>query len=203
MSACQPPPPAVIMGGYYSTVIFGGSSVQPILFIIAINLLVFVVVNVRPDAISFLWLQPTDIWQHPWQLVTSMFTHSAFFHIFANMLTLYFFGTAVLQLLGERRFWWIYLAGGLAGGLAFVLMAPGSVAIGASGAVFALGGVLAVLRPNLRVYIFPIPVPLPLWGAVLGGFVLVSFVGNVAWQAHLGGIILGAAAGYYYRRRGY
>ena len=176
---------------------------SPILFIIAINLLVFVFVNIRPDIISYLWLQPAGIWQHPWQLVTSMFTHSEFYHIFANMLTLYFFGSAVLQLLGEKRFWLVYLAGGIVGGLAFILMAPGSVAIGASGAVFALGGVLAVLRPNLRVYIFPIPVPLPLWGAVLGGFVLVSFLANVAWQAHLGGIVLGAAVGYYYKRKGY
>ena len=176
---------------------------QSILIIIAINVLVFIMVNIRPDLLPYLGLMPDGIWQRPWQIISSVFTHYGFFHLFANMYTLYFFGSSVHQLLGERRFWLIYLAGGIAGSLAYILLSPGYLAIGASGAVFALGGALAVLRPNLKVYILFIPVAMPLWVAVLGGFALLSFIGGVAWQAHLGGLLLGVLVGYYYRRKGY
>jgi membrane associated rhomboid family serine protease len=57
------------------------------------------------------------------------------------------------------------------------------------------------MRPKLRVFVFPIPVPLPLWAAVIGGFLIISFFPGVAWQAHLGGLVLGLIAGYFLRRR--
>ncbi len=88
------------------------------------------------------------------------------------------------------------------GSALFILLAsPYSVAIGASGAVFALGGALAVMRPKLRVFVFPIPVPLPLWSAVIGGFLIISLFPRVAWQAHLGGLVFGLIAGYFFRKR--
>ena len=63
------------------------------------------------------------------------------------------------------------------GSVLFILLAPPySIAIGASGAVFALGGALAVMRPKLRVFVFPIPVPIPLWSAVIGGFLIISLL---------------------------
>ena len=84
----------------------------------------------------------------------------------------------------------------------FILLAPPySIAIGASGAIFALGGVLTVMRPKLRVFVFPIPVPLPLWLAVIGGFLILSFFPGIAWQAHLGGLVFGLIAGYFFRKR--
>ncbi len=179
---------------------------ESIILIIAINVLVFLAVYIRPDLLNYLALTPAEAWTHPWQFITSMFTHQAVFHIFANMFTLYFFGNSVMRLLGTRRFWMIYFMGGIVGGLFFVALANVTgtqyvSAIGASGAIFALGGALAVLRPYLKVMVFPIPVPMPLWIAILGGFVLLSFFGNVAWQAHLGGLLFGAAAGYVFRRQ--
>ena len=85
--------------------------------------------------------------------------------------------------------------------LYILLGEPLSIAVGASGAVFALGGTLAMMRPKLRVIVFPIPVPLPLWVAVIGGFVILSFLPYVAWQAHLGGLIIGSIAGYTFKRK--
>ncbi len=88
------------------------------------------------------------------------------------------------------------------GSALFILLAPPySIAIGASGAVFALGGALAVMRPKLRVFIFPIPVPIPLWAAVIGGFLIISLFPGIAWQAHLGGLVFGVTAGYFFRKR--
>jgi len=178
------------------------------LIIVGVNLFIFLAVNVRPDLIGYMGLTPAEVWSHPWQLVTSAFTHRALYHLFANMFTLYFFGTSLLQLLGTRRFWLVYLGGGITGGLFFIALASltgtqYAVAIGASGAVFALGGALAVLRPQMKVMIFPVPIPMPLWAAVLGGFVLLSFLPGIAWQAHLGGLLFGAGVGYLFRKRWY
>jgi len=84
----------------------------------------------------------------------------------------------------------------------FIFLAPPySIVIGASGAVFALGGALAVMRPKLKVFVFPIPVPLPLWLAVIGGGLIISFFPGIAWQAHLGGLVFGMIAGYFFKKR--
>ena len=118
------------------------------------------------------------------------------------MITLYFFGKYLSALVGERKFLIVYFIGGILGNIFYILLAPPlSIAIGASGAVFALGGVMAVMRPKLRVFVFPIPAPLPLWAAVIGGFLIISFFPNVAWQAHLGGLVFGLTIGYFFRKR--
>jgi membrane associated rhomboid family serine protease len=140
----------------------------------------------------------------PWTLLTYMFLHADYFHLLMNMLTLYFFGTFVIALVGETHFLTTYFIGGIMGGLFFVLLAPHAFVVGASGAVFALGGLLAMMRPNVKVISFPIPIPMPLWVAILLGFVIVlvpTLGANIAWQAHLGGLVYGLAIGYYFRRR--
>ena len=81
------------------------------------------------------------------------------------------------------------------------LGSPFTAVAGASGAVFALAGVLVMMTPKMPVMIFPIPLPIPLWVAVIGGFVLLSFLPSVAWQAHLGGLVFGLVAGYFFKRR--
>ena len=96
----------------------------------------------------------------------------------------------------------VYFGGGILGNIAFILLAPSFyIAIGASGAIFALGGVLAVMRPKLTVFVFPIPVPIPLWVAIIGGFLILTFFPGVAWQAHLGGLVFGLIAGYFLKKR--
>ena len=179
---------------------------EALVILIGINLLFFVAVNVRPDLLTYLALTPAEVWSQPWQIATSMFTHVDVFHIFANMFTLYFFGTTVIQLLGLTRFWLIYIMGGIMGSLFFVALSTltgteYAWAIGASGAVFALGGALAAVYPQMRVTVFPIPVPMPIWVAVLGGFVLLSFLPGIGWQAHLGGLLFGLAAGYLFKQQ--
>jgi membrane associated rhomboid family serine protease len=194
---------------------------ESIYIIILINVLIFVGVRIQPDYVNSLALVPSEVWSHPWQIITSMFTHYDFTHILFNMWTFYFFGSAILQILGNKKFWLIYMIGGVAGGIAYVLLAYagnalsfnwlGGInigAIGASGAIFALGGALAVLRPNMRVVFFPIPVPMPLWVAIVGSFAiftLLSITNNlgIAWQAHLGGLAFGAAMSWYYKRHSF
>jgi membrane associated rhomboid family serine protease len=177
---------------------------NPILIIIGINFLLFIATTISPGLVYDLGLYSSsgDFFSHPWGLVTSMFLHGGFFHIFANMLTFYFFGSYLLRLVGTGRLLAVYFGGGIMGNILFVLMTSSALAIGASGAVFSLGGALAVMMPRLRVFIFPIPAPIPLWIAVIGGFIILSFVPDVAWEAHLGGLLFGLVAGYLFKQRG-
>lgn len=176
----------------------------PLFAIIILCVLVYVVTMAGAmlghDLMSPLALQRATFLARPWTIVTNLFVHGGIFHLLANMLTLFFFGRFLTGLIGTRVFLTIYFFGGILGNIFCLLLTPFAV-IGASGAVFALGGTLAVLTPRLRVFVFPIPVPMPLWVAVIGGFVVLSFFPNVAWQGHLGGLLFGLIAGLVLRNR--
>ncbi|MBI2329480.1 MAG: rhomboid family intramembrane serine protease [Chloroflexi bacterium] len=198
-----------------------GFSLGPMGFLILANLILYVATSIRPRLfIDLFGLSRHSLISYPWTIVTNMFIHAPFpsiSHILANMLTLYFFGSFLMRLVGERNFLIVYFLGGLLGNIVYLLLAPPfAIAIGASGAVFAVGGAMAVLRPKLTVFIFPIPAPIPLWAAVIGGFLLLgialpallssslsssSLSFRIAWQAHFGGLVFGLVAGYLFRRR--
>ena len=116
-----------------------------------------------------------------WTIVTSMFMHGGFFHIFANMFTLFFIGSFLERLIGKKRFFSIYMLAGVVGGLFFIgasiifgnLDMP---AVGASGAIFGLLGVLAVLVPYSKVYLIVGPLILILMNVVFSQFLPASFI---------------------------
>jgi len=155
----------------------------------------------RSPLIPVLGLTPAFVLRQPWTVITSMFVHGSLWHILFNTISLYFLGSFVIRAAGEKSFLAVFLLGGLAGNLLFVLLAhPLSTGIGASGAIYALGGALAVLVPRVPVLIFPIPVPVPLWAAIII-FLFLSFVPGIAWEAHLGGLLLGLIAGLILRKK--
>jgi len=171
-------------------------------FLIALNVLIFIITLLRPEeTIYFLGLTPALLPKQPWTIISSMFVHGSFWHILFNMISLYFLGSFFLRAAGEKSFLAVFFLGGLAGNILFILLAnPLSTGIGASGAIFALGGALAAMVPRVPVFIFFIPVPVPLWVAILIFFFL-SFLPGIAWQAHLGGLLLGLVAGFIFKRR--
>jgi membrane associated rhomboid family serine protease len=170
-------------------------------FIIALNVLIFIVTLIRPEIVYLLGLKPSLLSERPWTIISSMFVHGNFLHILFNMISMYFLGSFFIRAAGERNFLAVFFLGGLAGNILFALLAnPLSTGIGASGAVFALGGALAVMVPRVPVFIFFIPIPVPLWVAIII-FFLLSFLPSIAWQAHLGGLLLGVIAGLIFRRR--
>ena len=180
---------------------YGSFNLNALWFLIAANVLIFIVTLIRPEAIYFLGLTPALLLLQPWTMITNLFVHAGFGHIMCNMISLYFLGSFLLRLIGEGRFILTYFLGGIVGNILFIFLAPSlSTGIGASGAVFALGGALAMIAPKLRVLLFPIPIPVPLWVAIVL-FLVISFLPGVAWQAHLGGLILGLIAGYFFRRK--
>lgn len=142
-----------------------------------------------------------------WTFITSMFMHASVTHLFVNMLSLIFIGGFVERLIGKKRYLWLYLGSGLFAGIFFVAVAYftgidiNAYAVGASGAIFGLGGLLAVLTPKLPVLVFFI-IPMPMWAAMV--FLLAVLwllsaslglhIGNFA---HLGGFMAGLVYGLY------
>ena len=163
--------------------------------------------------VSWIALMPAMILEGRgvWTFLTSMFMHAGIGHLFVNMVSLMFIGSFVEKLIGKKRFISLYFIGGLFAGLFFVLiaLATGSdlnvYAVVASGAIFALGGLLAVLTPRLPVLVFFV-IPMPMWAAM--GFLMFGLwalslglglpIGNTA---HLGGLIVGLGYGFYLKRR--
>jgi membrane associated rhomboid family serine protease len=193
------------------------SNLNPVLVLIAINFVFFIATSISPQGkyplgdfsyiythkiTYYLGLIPYYFTSRPWTVLTAMFMHSGFWHIFGNMITLYFFGTFLARLVGPNKFLLLYFGGGILGNLLYLwLGAPQSIAIGASGAVYAVAGALAVMMPKLQVRLYFI-IPVPLWVVVLIFFVIWSFIPGVAWQAHMGGLVAGLIAGYFFRRGG-
>ncbi len=183
---------------------YRGHRFSPLWVLLGANTLMFIATFIAPALRSFFGLHPGDFPGTTWAIVTSMFIHGGIWHVTANMLTLFFFGRYLTSLVGEKRFLAVYFIGGILGNILLLLLAPFfsfHLAYGASGAVFAVAGALTVLRPKIRVLIFPIPAPIPLWAAVIGGFLIISLFPGIAWQAHLGGLVAGLISGYFFRKR--
>ena len=181
-----------------------GFNLSPLWVLIGINLVIFIAARISDNVVLQLGLVPSLFWERPWTIVTNMFVHYDIWHIFGNMLTLYYFGRVLSQLVGKNRFLLLYFGGGILGNILYILLGPSlSIAIGASGAVYAIAGALAVMMPTMRVAIWGI-LPMPLWLVILLFFVLWSIpniVPGIAWQAHIGGLVAGLIAGYFFRRR--
>ena len=138
----------------------------------------------------------------PLTLLTSMFLHGNFMHVFGNMIFLFVFGDDIEEALGHWRFLGFYLACGIGSGLAFALSGPSSTIdlIGASGAVAGVIAAYLLFRPCAKVTCLLGFIPLGLrayW--IIGGWAIWQFVDaasrtddGIAYWAHVGGLITGA-----------
>ena len=171
--------------------------------------------------LAFAWMQidlatTLNFWMWPdsnfrvWQFVTSMFFHDpfSFGHLFWNMFMLYMFGMTLEKTIGTNRFLILFILSGIVGNIGYVLycMATGSTtpAIGASGALYGVLACLAILVPDLRVYLFfAIPMKiihvLLLYAAI--DIVFMNSNDSTAHAAHLAGLMVGLAFGFYLKRK--
>jgi len=181
-------------------------TLDSLLVIIIINVVFYLATLIRPVIEAQLAFSPALIADRPWTLVTAMFIHAGFWHIFLNMLVLFFFGRTLKMFVGDNRFLLVYFAGGIVGNLAFWALNLNTLvfAVGASGAVFAVAGALVVIQPRMRVLFWGI-IPMQLWVFVVIFMGMLSVPGlapsGVAWQAHLGGLATGLVIGWFYRRQ--
>lgn len=183
--------------------------------LICVNAFVFLLELVGgDDFINAYSLVPADVvrGQHLYTVLTSMFLHAGWEHIIGNMVFLWAFGPEVEDAMGSARYLVFYLLGGLAATFAEVALDPTSTiqSLGASGAIAAVMGAFVITYPRdqiksvlligwfARVTFVPAILFIGVW------FVLQLFseVGTlsgvesdgVAYMAHIGGLVFGAAA---------
>lgn len=164
--------------------------------------------TVNPQEWVYKWLAlPSDLGSlliKPWTLITYMFLHWDLWHLFSNMLWLYFLGQLFSQIIGERKLLTVYIAGGIAGGLlyvaffnlfpAFEVVKSSAIAIGASASVMAVVIGVGTYAPNFEIQLL-------LFGKIkLKYIAAVSFILDVisisnsnsgGHIAHIGGALLG------------
>jgi membrane associated rhomboid family serine protease len=138
----------------------------------------------------------------PWRMLTSVFAHSTgfIFHVLLNMYMLWIFGPMLEGMLGRWRYLALYLLSGLAGSLGVMFLSDPRVGVvGASGAIFGLVGAMLVIQRRLGGNATQLLI-------LVGINLVIGFLPglNVAWQAHVGGLVGGAILGLIYvqtRRR--
>ncbi|MCX7522747.1 rhomboid family intramembrane serine protease [Microbacterium sp. STN6] len=130
----------------------------------------------------------------PWRMITSIFAHASILHIGLNMYTLWIFGQVLEPLIGKGRYLALFLMSGFGGSLAVLLLAsPLQGVIGASGAIFGMMGAFLVIQRRLGGSATQLLI-------LVGINLVISFIPgfNIAWQAHVGGLVVGAIIGLIY-----
>ncbi|MGW0823833.1 rhomboid family intramembrane serine protease [Streptomyces sp. NPDC002845] len=126
-----------------------------------------------------------------YRLLTAMFLHGSVVHIMFNMLSLWWIGGPLEAALGRVRYLALYFVSGLAGSaLTYLIAAANQPSLGASGAVFGLFGATAVLMRRLNYDMRPIIILLVI------NLIFTFTWANIAWQAHVGGLVGGVVIGY-------
>ena len=120
-----------------------------------------------------------------------MFLHGGTLHLLFNMYALWLFGPVLERRFGSPSYAALYVAGGLSGGMLYELIGSDAPAVGASGAIFALLGALLAASYRQRNTRAGAAVFGQLGILLAINLALPLFVGNIAWQAHVGGLIAG------------
>ena len=199
---------------------------------IIINVIVFIATLINENFMigAFGLFYPSSQYFRWWQVVTHMFMHGGFWHIFFNMYTLFIFGVVVERIIGSKKFLVFYFICGLgAAGLqlftqyiemqaflnAGTQSALESIAalkmtptVGASGAIYGVLIGYAMLFPDSKMTLLFPPVTLSAkWMVVIFAGIelftgIVGWVDGVAHFAHLGGMLIGWLMIRWWRRRG-
>ena len=125
-----------------------------------------------------------------WRIITGGFLHEGLLHIGFNMYVLYVLGQMLEPALGRLRFATIYAVSLLAGSLGALIVAPHSLTVGASGAVFGIMGAAAVEMRARQI---------PVFQSGVGGLIVINLIisftlPGISWGGHIGGLIGGALA---------
>lgn len=181
-------------------------------WITVITIAAYVIQLLSDGALEQAWLYAaayslpsTGIPFEPWRMLTSALLHQpisipgsliGITHIAFNMIALVSFGRPLERVIGAPRLVVIYVLGALGGSVGvlfasfFGLISVGTAVFGASGAVFAVLGAVAVVQRRLGIDVRSLVVLIAINLAL--GFV----VSGIAWQAHVGGLIVGAGTGW-------
>jgi membrane associated rhomboid family serine protease len=192
---------------------------RAVTWLIGINTAVFLLMELLswtfPDIVRFTYrhfeLIPTEVLHGEiWQVLTYSVLHMGFWHWFGNMLGLWMFGASIESAWGIRRFLELYVVGVLGAAVttiaisyAHILGNPDQATVGASGGVFAVLIAFGILFAESEIMMIPFPFMIKA-KYLIGILIVVTLAlamsggGNVAYVAHLGGLLFG----WLYVRRG-
>lgn len=145
-----------------------------------------------------------------WGAFTSIFLHANMLHLLFNAIVLFQFGLMLERVIGGKNLLMIFLVSGAIGSFAHIAICAAmpsfglyGYALGASGAIFGLLGALAILEPNIKVFMMFPPMALPIGQAVVVSILFMSLVfgvnGGIAHDVHAAGLAAGAALGFYFK----
>ena len=197
--------------------------------LVAINILMFIatLINENFMVANFAMFYPASPFFKPWQILTHMFMHGGFWHIFFNMYSLLMFGSILERSLGPKKFLIFYFVTGLGAAAlhtgvewmqARVFIANGAVnayqallmtpTLGASGAIYGVLIGFAMLYPQAQLMLIFPPIPVKAKWLVVIFAVIELFSGingiqaSVAHFAHLGGMLFGWLLIRWWRKHG-
>lgn len=178
--------------GYGSSFSFGGGLTPWVKRLLIANVVVYLAMLAVPSLGAWLAFVPADTFVRPWTAVTYMFVHAGFFHLFFNLLILYFFGPPLESMWGGTEFMKFYLVAGLGGAVFSYVFAFNTAVVGASAAIYGVMLAFAMNWPDMRVYVwFLFPVKIKWLVVFLAAVSILSLMGGqqdgVAHFAHLGG----------------
>ncbi|MHA1763928.1 MAG: rhomboid family intramembrane serine protease [Promethearchaeota archaeon] len=131
-----------------------------------------------------------------WRIFTAMFLHTDIFHLFSNMLALFFFGIVIENNFSKLEYLSIYLISGVTGNLfSLVLLPPFTISLGASGAIFGLIGasfILTIYQDRTLIFLAFLYIIY---------FLIMSLAPGINLWAHLFGLLGGVSLGYIFYKR--
>ncbi|RLG26148.1 rhomboid family intramembrane serine protease [Methanosarcinales archaeon] len=171
-------------------------------FLLLLIICVVFLLEYIPWVFNTLVLVPGTVIERPWTLVTYMFLHGGFAHLFFNGMFMFFFGPELERRIGTARFLSIFFISGVLAAVGHMLTSDVGI-VGASGALYGVFAALAVIAPHIRIYAFFIPMRIT---HALILFALLDFLwmgsgDAVAHMAHLSGLVVGLVAGYHLKSR--
>ncbi len=176
------------------------------LALVGLNLIIFFLTALQADpfssqtlandgAVFGLLIAAKGEW---WRLISGMFLHGGVTHILLNMISLYIVGKIAEELFGWRDYLIIYFVSGIAGGIASVTVHPDGLSVGASGAIFGIFGAIAGYALAHRKHLGErFNAFIKEFGGVLVLNLVLGFsIPGIDMSAHIGGLVVGAIAGY-------
>ncbi len=177
-------------------------SIKILVFIV----FVFILQLFVPGFTELFYFNPAAL--NAWMFVSSIFLHGSLTHLLFNGFALLIFGPFLENKIGEKNFFKVFLLAGIIGNciyLATILIGiiPPMPALGASGAIYGILGMLAVVAPETIVYTFFVPMPIR---AAAVFWIIIEFLGSfnansgIGSAAHLGGLVFGILYGMNYKK---
>jgi membrane associated rhomboid family serine protease len=175
-----------------------------IIILCTLSFIVELVPGIGPLYFNAFRFDPVLFVSRPWTLITYIFLHSGLVHLFFNMFVLFFFGPALERRVGNGMLIEIFFTAGVLSAIGYTFLSeplfntlPGPM-VGASGAIYGVFAALAVLEPDILVYVYFVPMKLK-YALVLFAvfdFLMINSSDMIAHTAHLSGLFVGLYMGF-------